>query len=99
MQVKPGEAVTIEIAGTVPDGTVVLVDNDAVELASPTTGGGRAKTTGNVSQDLGPGFARLYFFTPVSGGYAACDAVFVNKVEAYSFTADNGWTVVVKPEG
>ena len=57
------------------------------------------RTLDGLLADLGPGFVRLYFFTPVSGGYAACDVVFVNKVEAYSFTADNGWTVVVTPEG
>ena len=80
------------------DGATVLVDNDAVALASPTAAGKSYKATVKVDPGLGPGFVKLHAFSPVSGGQAQCDVVFVDSAKGYSLTVSNGWTVLVKPQ-
>lgn len=67
-------------------------------LASPTAAGKSYKTTVKVDPGLGPGFVQLHAFSPVSGGQAQCDVVFVDNAQGYSLTASNGWTVLLKPQ-
>lgn len=94
---KPGTAAPVEVTGTFADGTLVLADRDGAQLAADTANGSRFSTTVTLAPNLGPGFVRLHFFTPVSGGTASCAVVFANIVQAFDLKADNGWTVRVLP--
>lgn len=96
IEVKPGASASIEVTGRFPEGTVAMVDRDEAELASGTASGGRFSTTVRLETGVGPGFVRVHFFSPVSGGTVSCAVAFADVAQSFDLKADNGWTVQAK---
>jgi hypothetical protein len=95
---KPGASAAIEVTGTFPEGTVVLVDHDGAKLGAAAAGGSRFSTTVTLAPNLGPRFVTVHFFTPVSGATAHCAIAFANVAQGFDLKADNGWLVRATPK-
>lgn len=96
--IAPGATTTVSLAGKFADKTRFLAGNDQVELTDGAVAAGKFTGKVTASADAVPGFAPIYAFTPVSGAYSACHALFVGPVIAYDLKGDNGWTVKLTPE-
>jgi hypothetical protein len=94
----PGATATVSFGGKFAEKTRFLAGNDQVELAEGAVVAGKFTAKATASADALPGFAPIYAFTPVSGAFNACHALFVGPVIAYDLKGDNGWIIKLTPE-
>lgn len=94
----PGASATVSFGGKFAEKTAFLAGNDQVELTDGAVAAGKFTAKATASADAMPGFAPIYAFTPVSGAYNACHALFLGPVIAYDLKGDNGWTIKLTPE-
>lgn len=93
----PGASATVTLTGKFAEKTAFLAGNDQVELSETALAAGKFTAKATAAADALPSYAPIYAFTPVSGAYNACHAVFVGPVTAYDLKGDNGWTIKLTP--
>lgn len=96
-KVLPGGSVAIAFAGKIPAGVTILCDRDGAVLA------GSALTATNFSSRItvgpseGPGFVKLWAFTPVSFESTSIPVAFIDAVYQFDLKSANGTTIKVRP--
>ncbi|HEY7658521.1 MAG TPA: hypothetical protein VH881_16785 [Burkholderiales bacterium] len=96
-KVAPGGSAAIALTGTIPAGVTILSEKDGAVLSGATVSGTSYSARMTVAANEGPGFVRLFAFTPVSGGVARVSTAFVDTIYRFELQGPNGLTVRIVP--
>ena len=96
-KVAPGGSVAIALAGRIPAGVTILSEKDGADLSGATISGTSYSARMTVAANEGPGFVRLWAFTPVSYEIARVAPAFVDTIYRFELKAPNGLTVRIVP--
>lgn len=96
-KVAPGGSVAIALAGRIPAGVTVLSERDGAVLSGAAISGTSYSARMTVAANEGPGFVRLWAFTPVSVEVARVSPAFVDTVYRFELKGPNGLTVRIVP--
>jgi hypothetical protein len=97
--VAPGGTAAATVRGKFAPGTQFLFENDDVDVVKENATATEYHATVKAGAGVGPGYAQLHIFTPVSGGTNACTAVYIGGRYEWNFTAPNGWRIKVHAKG
>ena len=95
-KVLPGSSLSVTVRGEFPAGTTILSERDGVTLSGAALSTTTYSARLTISQDEGPGFVRIWAFTPraVSGPIAVA---LVDTLYRFDLRSPNGYTVKVAP--
>lgn len=96
-KVVPGGSLSITVAGKFPTGVNLLSERDGAVLSGQTISAQSYSARMTVGPDEGPGFVRLWAFTPVSFESAWVSVAFIDRVYQFELKSANGYTVKVTP--
>ena len=95
--VLPGATAEVVVQGKFEPGTKFLFENDSLEVVKENVGATEYRATVSAARNLGPNYAYLNAFAPVSAGNGRCLAVVVGGKYEWGFTAENGLRVRLTP--
>jgi hypothetical protein len=93
----PGASAAVALAGKFTPGTTILSDRDGAVLSAPTLSGSSYSARITVGATEGPGYVKLWAFTPVNFVWSAMPVVFIDTVYRFDLKSANGITVKVAP--
>jgi hypothetical protein len=96
-KVAPGGSVSVAIAGKFPAGVAVLSERDGAVLSGQTLSAGSYSARLTVGPNEGPGFVKLWTFTPVSADPAWVPVAFIDSLYRFELKSANGYVVKVAP--
>jgi hypothetical protein len=96
-KVAPGGTVAIALAGRIPPGVTILSEKDGAVLSGATISGSSYSARMTVAASEGPGFVRLFAFTPISGERTHVSPAFVDTLYRFELQGPSGLTVRIVP--
>jgi hypothetical protein len=96
-KVAPGGSVSINLAGRLPQGVVILSERDGAALSGETVSAQSYSARLTVGPNEEPGFVRLWAYTPVSFELTSVPVAFIDRVYQFELKSANGYTVKVMP--
>lgn len=98
VRMAPGATAPLSFKGKFSDKTTFLSGNDVLALSDIVVAPNVFKATATVKAGVGPQWARVYAFAPVSGGETWAP-IFIGTPQAYTLTSvKNGWTIQLTPD-
>jgi len=96
-KLTPGTGVTVTLAGKFPPGVTVLSDRDGAVLSGAALSSSSYSARINVGAMEGPGYVKLWAFTPVHHVWVTMPVIFIDTVYRFDLRSANGFTVKVSP--
>jgi hypothetical protein len=96
-KIAPGGAVSVALAGKIPQGVTILSNRDGAVLSGVTLTGSSYSARMTIGAAEGPGFVNLVAFTPVSYAMTAVPVVFIDAVYQFELKHASGLTIKVFP--
>ena len=94
-KVLPGGSVAVTVRGDFPAGTTILSERDGVTISGAALSATTYSARVTVPPDEGPGFVRLWAFTPIVHGPTA--VALVETLYRFDLKSPNGYTVKIAP--
>lgn len=92
----PGTSGEVVLRGKFAAATKFLFENDNVEVVKESATPEEYRAMVRVPAGIGPSYAFLYAYTPVSGANARCHALYIGGKYEWDFTAENGWRILLR---
>lgn len=96
IRVLPGTSGEVVLRGKFAPGTKFLFENDNVEVVKELATPAEYRATVRVPPGIGPSYAFLYAYAPVSGANVRCHALYIGGKYEWDFTAENGWRILLR---
>jgi len=93
----PGAGAAVALAGKFSPGVTVLSDRDGAVLSGAVLSSTAYSARITVGATEGPGYVKLWAFTPVNFVWTTMPVVFVDAVYRFDLKSANGYTVKVTP--
>jgi hypothetical protein len=94
--IAPGTTASLSFSGKFSDKTTFISGSESVVLSNVIVAPNSFKASATTTAGIGPQWARVYAFAPVSGA-ETWTPVFIGAPQAYTLTAKNGWTITLTP--
>jgi hypothetical protein len=94
--VLPGSSLAMTVRGDFPPGTTILSERDGVTLSGATLSTTTYSARLTISPDEGPGFVRLWGFTPI-GIEGPTAVALVDTLYRFDLKSPSGYTVKITP--
>lgn len=95
-RVLPGATGEVVLRGKFAPATKFLFENDSVEVVKEVVTATEYRATVRVPPGIGPSYAFLYAYAPVSGANARCSTLYIGGKYQWDFTAENGWRILLR---
>ena len=95
-KVLPGSSLNVTVRGDFPAGTTILSERDGVTISGATLSTTTYSARLTIPPDEGPGFVRLWAFTP-NGIEGPTAVALVDTLYRFDLKSPNGYTVKVTP--
>jgi hypothetical protein len=92
-----GGSITVNLTGAIPPGSTILSDRDAAVLSGVTQTAKSYSARIAVGPGEGPGFVRLWSFTPVHHVWTVVPVAFIDTIYRFDLKSANGITVKLVP--
>jgi hypothetical protein len=96
-KVLAGGSVSVALAGTLPPGVAILSDRDGAVLSGDALTGTSYKARMTIGAGEGPGFVKIWAFTPVSFALTSVPVAFIDTVYRLELKSADGITVKATP--
>jgi len=96
-KVLPGGSVAVAFAGKLPAGVMILSDRDGAVLAGSALTATSFSSRVTVGPSEGPGFIKLWAFTPVSFESTSIPVAFIDATYRFDLKSANGITIKASP--
>lgn len=96
-KLAPGAGAAVALAGRFPPGVTVLSDRDGAVLSGATLSSTAYSARVTIGATEGPGYVKLWAFTPVNHVWSTMPVVFIDMVYRFDLKSADGYTVKVTP--
>jgi hypothetical protein len=96
-KVAPGASAAVALTGSFPPGVAVLSDRDGAVLSGASLSSTEYSARITVGATEGPGYVKLWAFTPVHHVWATMPVVFIDAIYRFDLESTEGYTVTATP--
>ena len=96
-KVAPGASAAVVLRGTFPPGVSLLSDRDGAVLSDVKLTSTEYSARITVGASEGPGYVKLWAFTPVHQDWTIVPVLFIDAVYRFDLKSADGYTVTITP--